>query len=551
MSKAVIQPFEEYQKGRIMFVQTVAELANRQKHIESLKSVGVMKLLGPLLSDPVISIKQSAALAIGRLAKHNKDLANSVVEDNGRIIRLLLEGFESNNKFYKKATCFVISSVARQSPKLAEEVCKYSAIKYLVRCLEEYDPSVKEAAVWALGYIAKHSAELAEKVSIEPNALEYLILCIQEPEINIKRITIQTISHIAKHNTTLTDRINVKDNLTYILFFLNTKDIALMYKICTCLANMARNSSSIATKIMSDVQPKQLIDCIENESQDVQKAAITLINEIASNPELATQVNEKISADNFIRFLKHNKGTSSLYGIPLISTMGKHKQEIAKKYVDEGVLDPLSECISKVISRLDRKKTSRKEDKRRDIDDNENHQENDTKATLACKAIGDLSKHSPEITRVIASHGNLAYSLLTLAITKELPEELKKSAQEALEAIIDTGDQLPPLNCLLDFTFTENDKKLEIDHKNHLEILVKLIQKQKELLTSGQLGKNEKREFLTKGSLEKILKLKKEPQYKKLGDEIFAFESIYSHDIVNFYDEEFAIKLKEKYLYGN
>ena len=74
MSKAVIQPFEEFQKARIIFVQTVAELAKNKSNIESLKSLGVMKLLGPLLADPVNSIRQSSALAISRLAKHSEEL---------------------------------------------------------------------------------------------------------------------------------------------------------------------------------------------------------------------------------------------------------------------------------------------------------------------------------------------------------------------------------------------------------------------------------------------------------------------------------------------
>ena len=34
----------------------------------------------------------------------------------------------------------------------------------LVGCLEEFDPSVKEAAAWALGYIARHNAELSQAV---------------------------------------------------------------------------------------------------------------------------------------------------------------------------------------------------------------------------------------------------------------------------------------------------------------------------------------------------------------------------------------------------
>lgn len=31
------------------------------------------------------------------------------------------------------------------------------ALDALVACLEEFDPGVKEAACWALGYIARHT----------------------------------------------------------------------------------------------------------------------------------------------------------------------------------------------------------------------------------------------------------------------------------------------------------------------------------------------------------------------------------------------------------
>lgn len=65
MSRAVLQPFEVYQKARVQFVQTVAELAKRPQNIEALQSAGnetvnrssgVMSLLRPLLLDCVPSI---------------------------------------------------------------------------------------------------------------------------------------------------------------------------------------------------------------------------------------------------------------------------------------------------------------------------------------------------------------------------------------------------------------------------------------------------------------------------------------------------------------
>lgn len=40
MSRAILQPFEAYQKARVQFVQTVAELASRAQNIEALQSAG-------------------------------------------------------------------------------------------------------------------------------------------------------------------------------------------------------------------------------------------------------------------------------------------------------------------------------------------------------------------------------------------------------------------------------------------------------------------------------------------------------------------------------
>jgi len=92
MSRAVLAPFEAYQKSRVTFVQTVAELATRPQNIEALQSagktpldynsfLGVMALLRPLLLDNVPSIQQSAALALGRLANYSDELAEAVVSN--------------------------------------------------------------------------------------------------------------------------------------------------------------------------------------------------------------------------------------------------------------------------------------------------------------------------------------------------------------------------------------------------------------------------------------------------------------------------------------
>jgi len=325
MSKAVVQPFEEYQKSRIIFVQTVAELARRKQNIDSLKKVDVIKLLGPLLSDPITSIKQSAALAIGRLAKNDIELATCVIEEKGKILGQLLDSMESNNRFNKKAACYVISSVAKHSLFLAEKVVEGGAIDFLVSCLEDYDPTVKESAAFALGNISKHSPQLAIKLG--KKAIESLILCLQEPEINIKRIAINTLSNIARHSLELTNAVSSGDNLNIIIYYLVLKDTALKRQILLCLANMAHHSSEVAFHIIGGLQSTQIEECIKNKDKTVQENALVLLNEIAKKKfEYATTISSKVKFKIFIDYLNYNTGESRLFGIPILSTLASYKE---------------------------------------------------------------------------------------------------------------------------------------------------------------------------------------------------------------------------------
>lgn len=60
--------------------------------------------------------------------------------------------------------CHACLHAPRHSPELAQAVIDSGALDSLVTCLEEFDPGVKEAATWCLGYVAGHNAELAQQV---------------------------------------------------------------------------------------------------------------------------------------------------------------------------------------------------------------------------------------------------------------------------------------------------------------------------------------------------------------------------------------------------
>ena len=128
--RAVLSVFENYQKARVNFVQTVAELATRPQNIEALQNAGVMQLLRPLLLDNVPSIQQSAALALGRLANYNDELAEAVVSNE--VLPQLVYSLSEQNRFYKKAAAFVLRAVAKHSPQLAQAVVDSGALDALV-----------------------------------------------------------------------------------------------------------------------------------------------------------------------------------------------------------------------------------------------------------------------------------------------------------------------------------------------------------------------------------------------------------------------------------
>ena len=58
----------------------------------------------------------------------------------------------------ESANTLYLEQFIKQVPvALFQAVVDCGALDALVICLEEFDPGVKEAAAWALGYIARHN----------------------------------------------------------------------------------------------------------------------------------------------------------------------------------------------------------------------------------------------------------------------------------------------------------------------------------------------------------------------------------------------------------
>lgn len=98
MNDMISSVFEQYQRARVTFVQTVSDLASRSNNIGCLQSAGALDLIKPLLTDPVPNIKQMAAIAMGRLANHSETTAVEILR--GDVLKQLLYSIDVQNVSY-------------------------------------------------------------------------------------------------------------------------------------------------------------------------------------------------------------------------------------------------------------------------------------------------------------------------------------------------------------------------------------------------------------------------------------------------------------------
>lgn len=551
MSRAVIQPFEEYQRSRIIFVQTVAALAGGKdnRNVELLKRLDAIRLLGPLLTDPVISIKQYAALAIGTLAGADEEIATQVVkDDNGHILKLILKSLETSNRFYKKTACRLLGKLSKWK-SLASEVVKETpneenVLKFLVGCLEDCDGEVKQFAANALQKICMNGPDLASAV-VQNGAVEPLSLCLQEPDIKLKRQAVLTISSIVKHSRDLATTVSDKnDTLSIILHYLQTKDTMLRRQVLLCLSYIAQNSPDKAIQIISTLNNQILEENIggiekmggvyaalgqtpvETKAADpiCQQNALTLLYNIAIHGQSpATQVSAKIKCETLIKFLEQNKGTTRNAGLQLLATLVKNSKEQAQQIIRLQGHKVIALCLCE-------SKPSTIFHACEAIEHMASIQEQD----IVNKLVENLEIGVGENVR----YYNIPYILLELTLNKNAERKLSEQAKSALMNIIHNNTNLDALKQLLDRPNYEG-----VDDVKYGEILGEIVRKIHDLLSEF---KNYKKKLIEDKTLKKLIKLKS--TYRNLEEDLKSFSEHYSPEIMNYYSDEYEQKIKEQVL---
>lgn len=492
MSRAVLPVFEEYQKARLTFVQTVADLATRPQNVETLQNAGVMSLLRPLLLDTSASIQQSAALALGRLANLSDGLAEDVVACN--ILPHLVQQLQNNNRFYKKAASFVLRAVAKHSPRLAQEVVNSNALMPLVDCLEEFDPSVKEAAAWAVGYIVRHNKELAASAK-EVGAAQRLVLCLQEPELPLKRISASVLSDICKHSVDLATAVVDAGAVSLLANDISHPDAALKRQVGQCLAQIAKHSVDLAVVVVEAEVFPRILNCLTDSDEVVRKNSATCIREIARHtPDLAKLIVNAGGVSAIVDYITEARGNHRLPGIITLGFIAGFTETLAFAVIVSKGIGPLKDAL---------------------INEPEDH----LKAAAAW-TLGQIGRHTPDHAKALAETDVLR-RLLAVFQHPDSSEDLRTKAKWALKNVIMNCNHLPALEPLL------------IDAPD--KILKYVVQQFSKVLPSDAAAR---RSFVQSGGLRKIQEVKADPS-SRLNEYVEAINGLYPTEIVNYYSKNY------------
>ncbi|XP_034561696.1 sperm-associated antigen 6 [Notolabrus celidotus] len=497
--RQIIQAFEQYQKSRMQFVQTVADLASRPQNLEILQNAGVMSLLRPLMLDVVPSIQQTAALALGRLADHSDELAEAVVKED--ILPQLVQSLVSQDRFYKKAAAFVLRAVAKHSPELSQAVVACGGVDALVLCLEEFDPGAKEAAAWALGFIARHNASLSQSV-VDAGAVPLLVLCLLEPELAVKRIAASTLSDICKHTPELAQTVVESGAIAHLAQMILNPDAKLKRQVFSALSQISKHSVSLAEMVIeAEIFPAAVV-CLRDKDEYVRKNVCTLMREVVKHtPELSQVIVNCGGMAAVIDYLGNCHGNLRLPGIMMLGYVAAHSENLAMVVILSKGVPQLSLCLS---------------------EETEHH----IKAATVW-SIGQIGHHTPEHAKAVAT-ANLLPKLLELYMDASSSEDLQVKSKKALKSVLQKCTYLPGLEPLL--------------YEAPSNILKHIVcQLSKVLLHDNKA----RRLFVTSGGLKKVQEIEAEPG-SVLQEHINAINSCFPEEIVRYYSPGYSEVLLER-----
>ncbi|XP_076627734.1 sperm-associated antigen 6 [Colletes latitarsis] len=497
-ARSILQVFDQYQKARLFFVQSVADFASRPNNVECLEAAGALDLLCPLLTDLVPSIRYMAAVALGKIANNNYRLAQTIIRKD--ILPQLLKNIDKQNKFYKKAALFVIRAIAKHSPELASIVIQNNGLDIVILCLEDFDAIVKESAAWALGYIARHNKTLAQ-ATIDAGAVPLLVLCLQEPELFVKQVAASALCDISKHDKDLAEIVVDAGAIPFLAKGLSNPDIKLKRQVLSALSSIAKHSVNLAESVIeAEVFPDVLVH-MAHPDECVVKMAAVLTREICKHSlEMAQLIVNIGGIGALVELINISKLPVKLPAIMTIGYIAGHSDQLAIAVIGSKGIIHLSTVL---------------------------HEEMDDRLlAITVWAIGQIGKHTPEHAKAIAV-ANILPKLLELYNDPSSSEDLKLKCNTSLKQVLQRCMYIEALEPLL--------------HDSPPNILKYVLGQFSKVLPNDARAR---RLFVTSGGLKKVQEIEADPD-STLLEYIQIINCCFPEEIVRYYSPGYPDSLLE------
>jgi importin subunit alpha-1 len=185
-----------------------------------------------------------------------------------------------------------LSIIASSTGESTKVVIEHGAIPVFIQLLKSPDDDVKQQAVWALGNIAKHSAQYREQV-LNAGALQPLLqLCTQDAKITMLRNATWSLSNFCRCKPP-PDFALVQDALPVLARLLYVLDDEVLTDACWALSYMSDETGPQNPKIEAVIQcgvARRLVELLMHQSLHVKTAALRTVGNIVTGDDVQTQV---------------------------------------------------------------------------------------------------------------------------------------------------------------------------------------------------------------------------------------------------------------------
>ncbi|KAK0165994.1 hypothetical protein PV328_004458 [Microctonus aethiopoides] len=210
-------------------------------------------------------VKESAAWAIGYVARHNSVLAQTVV--NAGVVPLLIMAMQESELYLKQISASALCDISKHSSDLAQTVTDAGAIPFLARSIINSDAKLKRQVFLALGSIAKHSVNLAESV-VEADIFPSVLIHMGHPDENVQKAAAVLTRDICKHTLELAQLVANTGGIAALIELICTTRTTTKPPAIMALGYIAGHSAQLAMIAIESKGASQLASVLEQETDD-------------------------------------------------------------------------------------------------------------------------------------------------------------------------------------------------------------------------------------------------------------------------------------------